>query len=194
MGPSYCMSGGVNVTKMSISLSMERSLACAKEMVRPLFWLHTSLCCEDFLSEIIWIQVLCAIVCMYLQHLTQYGWNTQLCCSLGFYIKHVGSFNQSSSKAADWSIFTADWEHRVALSGSTHSKEIVSFLAGYGFASMQQQQKGLEMTSVDSEWWLMCLWREDKSLNAVKSQLTWQSQLVCSLNQSTPEIHNTMSS
>lgn len=110
----------------------------------------------------------------------------------GFLPKNVALFNLSSSEAADWSIFRVDWEHRVALSCSVHSKEIVSFLAGYGFASMQQQQKGLEMTSVDSKWWLTCLWRVDTSLNAVKSQLTWQSQLMCSLNQSTPEIHNNL--
>ncbi len=110
----------------------------------------------------------------------------------GFLPKNVALFSLSSSEAADWSIFRVDWEHRVALSCSAHSKEIVSFLAGYGFASMQREQKGLEMTSVDSKWWLTCLWRVDTSLNAVKSQLTWQSQLMCSLNQSTPEIHNNL--
>lgn len=110
----------------------------------------------------------------------------------GFLPKNVALFNLSSSEAADWSIFRVDWEHRVALSCSAHSKEIVSFLAGYGFASMQREQKGLEMTSVDSKWWLTRLWRVDTSPNAVKSQLTWQSQLMCSLNQSTPEIHNNL--
>lgn len=81
----------------------------------------------------------------------------------------------------------------LALSCSAHMRNC--FLpSSLGFAGMQREQKGLEMTSVDSEWWLMCLWRVDASLNTVKSRLTWQSQLVCSPNPSTVGIHgNTVS-
>lgn len=76
----------------------------------------------------------------------------------------------------------------VALSCSAHMRNC--FLpSSLGFAGMRREQRGLEMTSVDSEWWLMCLWRVDASLNTVKSRLTWQSQLVCSPNPSAVGIH-----
>lgn len=67
----------------------------------------------------------------------------------GFLHKNVALFSLSSPKAAGWFIFKVDWEHRVALSSSAHSKEIVSSLAGYGFASISV---GTEGTWNDKCW------------------------------------------
>lgn len=66
--------------------------------------------------------------------------------------KKVTLYSLNLSEAADRSIFRVDWEHKDTLSCSAHSKEIVVWpprLAGYGFASMQQEQKILEMTAND---------------------------------------------
>lgn len=53
-----------------------------------------------------------------------------------------------------------------------------STLAGSDLPTCSGNRKGLEVTSVDSESWLMRLWRADALLSAVKSQPTWQSQSV----------------
>lgn len=60
-------------------------------------------------------------------------------------------------------------------------------LAGSDLPMRGGNRKGLEVTSVDSESWLMRLWRADASLSAVKSQPTRQSQSVGSVaSQSSP--------